>query len=633
MDADGWTWATNLFSAVLALGTLVLTFALARRLTGSAMVGLVAAIALALSPTFLAQSVVANIRMPTAFLAALLLYTTVRWLDRVGQDGGNNRLERSGGIDWGFVAVVFVAGLAVAHHTSLFVFAGLVVALVLAHRPRGLLQLRTAAACAIALVLSLAPVLYLPIRDAAGAPYATGTLGTARGLLEHVTGYGFRGDALYIGSLGELVDRLLVLWNILGIQFGPWLLLASAAGIAWLLRRRPLHGALVGGSIVALSALAITYRAPQTMEYLLPVYLCLALCIGVGAVAIVRATERFIGSRWVSADGSGTMAAGQPVAAGWLGGLALILVLLLMPNASMEQLRSILQPRSAASATRVLRADCLTDGGTVLANWHHATPLSYAAAHIVHRPDIEVAYVYPEGAEPIGETWRRRATETRGAVVATNRSREMIDGGLALWPLDGSRFFGAAPDLCPQSPRTESDLVSFADLVALTAHAVDGASVTVSFDPLAATTGRAVTETLTIFAQLVDPSTGEVWGQVDRAHVAARWADERGLVDRLVIAPYRGAPAGPFDVVLGLYRSTPIGPERLHADRVEFEPGAGAVGASWPAGAEPRSRTPRCASTRCRSRHRLPTSRGPSARHGTVRLRDDAHGERRPPRR
>ena len=157
LDADGWTWSTNLFSAVLAVGTLFLVGATARRVTRSLSCGVLAAAALLLSPTFLAQSIVANIRMPTALVTALLLYTTISWLEgqresegdagrpiplgpgsaesdttRAGPDPATNADQNAhgndaaasqeasrAGIDRGVVAIGVAAGLAVGHHPSL----------------------------------------------------------------------------------------------------------------------------------------------------------------------------------------------------------------------------------------------------------------------------------------------------------------------------------------------------------------------------------------------------------------------------------------------------------------------------------------------------------------------------------
>jgi hypothetical protein len=294
------------------------------------------------------------------------------------------------------------------------------------------------------------------------------------------------------------------------------------------------------------------------------------------------------------------LAAGQPVAAAWLGLLALILVLLAQPSYGMHAATgySSLRPRHLVSSfyrmaamppryemertTRVLQRDCLTDGGSVLASWHHATPLTYAVKHILPRPDVDVVYVHPEGAEPIGETWRRRADETDGPVISTNRSREMIDGDVPLWPIGGSPFFGAAAGLCPVADfdMPPMDTV-FDNLVRLDAVAHVYGKGTASFRTVGEVTAsfRAVgevAERLTVVAQLVDRETGSVWGQTDHTFSAARWSDPRGLVDRLEIVPYRGAECASSDVVLGVYRSTPDGPRRLaptEADRDAYPEG------------------------------------------------------------
>jgi hypothetical protein len=74
---------------------------------------------------------------------------------------------------------------------------------------------------------------------------------------------------------------------------------------------------------------------------------------------------------------------------------------------------------------------------------------------------------------------------------------------------------------------------------------------------------RPVTETVTLFAQLVDPATGRVWSQADRAVSAGRWSDPQGVSRRLPLWTFRGQPPNALDLVVGAYRNTPEGPQRV----------------------------------------------------------------------
>lgn len=594
---DPWPWAVNLFSAVLALATLCVVGATAGRLCGptgndtsvpqvsplppspslsriggggasassgrsSLWPGLLAAAVLLASPTFRAQALVANIRMPTALLAALLMYLTVRWLDREDRAEGEDR----GRVDRVLVAIAFVFGLAAGHHSSL-VFLGLpIAAVVLIRRPRVLRDVRTLAAMAAAFAVSLIPLLYLPIRDRAGALFAPGNLTTLDGFLNHVLALGFRGDVLYIEDVGTLVDRVAVLWNILWLQFG-WLLVLVAIGTVWLARARPLATGMLVASAAITAALAITYRAPQTMEYLLPTYVALAVLAGGTGGAVVDGMRRH---GW---DGRPVVAFGAAV-------IVAIAFLSLMRQSNLHQNLD----RELSSTL-----DCAPLNGAILASWHFYAPLLYATRHANSagyasaRPDVTVTYVHPEGAEPIGETWRRRLTEQAAAdpgkhVAVTNRTREMLDADLALWPVPRTPFFASGP---PDYECRPDDLVDdtmdpeevdhfdadFGDLVRLTkvntVHPLNGPErwdVTVAF-----WSAHPITETLTAVVQLVD-ATGTVWGQVDHAIGPARW-NAGGLTDRMTLVPFQGWERGNrFDLHVGVYRNTPDGPERLKVE-------------------------------------------------------------------
>jgi hypothetical protein len=200
----------------------------------------------------------------------------------------------------------------------------------------------------------------------------------------------------------------------------------------------------------------------------------------------------------------------------------------------------------------------------VLASWHHVTPLWYAANSILPRPDLDIAYVYPEGAEPIGETWRRRLTETDPPVVVTNRSGEMIRADAVTQPLPGTPFFTTDRTWCLDGDDVRAVGATFGDQVVLEAVHIPEPSRPAPMTPLVtefAVTGT-VEEPLTVFAQLVDPVSGAIYGQVDHTVSAARWNGPGGLLDRLPIVPFR-EELPPLQVAVGVYRRTNDGLERL----------------------------------------------------------------------
>lgn len=579
LGADRWPWAVNLFSTVLAVATLAVVFATARRLTGVRAAGILAAASLLYAPTFQAQAVVANIRMPTALLTALVLLAGARALGgRPAAPGDGGPVDRDPAapgrwrpVDRALVALALVMGLAAGHHTSL-VFLGLPVAVALAiRRPGALRHGRTLAAMAAAFMLALTPLAYLPLRDRAGAVLAPGGLTTLHGLAYHALALGFRGDAFYFSDMAMWLDRLRMLGDVLVIQFG-WIRLALAtAGLVWLARRDRAAAALLAGTAGSVAGLTVAYRAPQTMEYLMPAYVALAVLAGAGAAPWLRWAGRWRGAEAALA-------------------VAILAAISLAPGA-----RGVVG--AAHAATPVLEPDVVTAlscaplGGTILTSWHFASPLWYAARHTRPRPDVEVAYVSPSGRETPGATWLRRlreaaAADPAAAVILTNRPREVIDAGVPLWPVWGTPFFATAPLACgtagPAAP--PAGRATFGrGLIDLTAAAVesaaDGGRVRVSLDFRAT---RAVTEPLTVVVQLVDARPPHaVVGQVDHTLGPDRWNDPRGVGDQFVVHAFAGMANGPADVEVGIYRTTPVGPERLAvANRADAAgaPAGGGVG-------------------------------------------------------
>ena len=569
-----WAFATNAFSAVLAAMALWLAFRLALRLTGAWPAGLLAATALALSPTFLAQSVVANVRMPTTLLALLVLCLAARALGADGTARAGARQADARRADAGnpvgaasvrpVAAVALAAGLAAGHHPSLAVYAAPAVALAWLRVQRAGRGGRALAAAAAALALSLLPLAYLPLRDGAGAVLAPGSLGTARGLYEHVTAYGFRGDMLAFTAATDLADRAVVLGNILLLQLGPVLPFLAVAGLVWLARRNRSMAALLASGTALTGLLALTYRAPQTMEYVLPATAVLAVLAGTGAHALAAGLVAAAGGSRISRGAPGRLATGAAA--------LLPLALALTVVGARRQLPADVADALPRPEPVVAVLRCAPEDALVLAGWHHATALWFAASRSP-APTPTVAYVHPEGAEPIGQTWRRRLGESAGAVVVTQRSAQM--GGLdaALWPLAGTAFFTTeptAPGACVDAAGSPARLLSFGNDLAALGAALALRAVHVEIAPWAPPTAYVtvaaaapVTETLALFAQLVDPRDGRVLAQADRSVGADRWLDPRALTLRLPLWTFREPLPPALDLLVGAYRSGPDGVQRL----------------------------------------------------------------------
>ena len=381
-------WRVNLLSAVFAALALALVARTVRRLTASAVAGLAAALALGGITTFWAQATTANIRSLMALFTALMLLLALEYGARPSEKG--------------LVALAVAAGLAVGHHGSLgLLFIPLAIYLLVADRLL-LKRARWLLTAAGSFVASLLMLLYLPVRSLTGAPFDPSPIDSVGRFLEHILASGFKGDMFYFARADLLPGRIGVWLNIVRMEFGAPLAVAMAlAGIA-ALARRPKALLLIGGVFLVNTATAITYRAPQTVEYLIPSYVALAVLLGIGLAEGMAWASRQATLRVLVA--AGVLALG---AAPWV--------------ANAPSFRALHQDYSTEQTARTLLGSAPARA-TILANWHWATPLWYLQYVEGARPDVRVLYVYPEGATPNEDVWIRRIGEAlrQGPVLITN---------------------------------------------------------------------------------------------------------------------------------------------------------------------------------------------------------------------
>ncbi|MGQ9684412.1 MAG: protein O-mannosyl-transferase family [Anaerolineae bacterium] len=526
-------WRVNLFAAVCATVAVAVVCRCVRERTGSAAAGLAAAAMLGFAPTFWAQGTVANIRSLTALLTALLLHSLLRW--------GDTRSPR----DLAAAATVF--GLSALHHTSLLMLAPALLAYVLAVDARLLLQPRRWLAPALGMGSTLLIIAYLPLRSMMGPAFDSPVVRTPAGLFSHVLGLGFQGDLLYYLSHPGLSDRLLALWDILNVEFGSALFLgALTAGAA--AARRHAAQALLWGSVAALNAFAaITYRAPQTVEYLMPTYVALALALGLGLG--VLQTARAL----------------RPAAA-----LAVGLCLALAIDNGRAAYPSFAALHSDGTVRRdaeALLAQAPADA-LILANWHQATPLWYLQIVEGRRRDVQVVYVYPEGSTPNGEVWARRVLEgmTSRPVLVTNRYAELEALPCHWQPVAGGwQALARPPTSPPQS--LQGQAVTLGERFELLGMAVDGATASPGRSVRARLAWRALLpldHDYSWSVQLLGPDG--VAGQADRTYSMERVRAGDVWVDDYVFTLRPDAAPGEYSLVAGVYYApTAGGWQRLRA--------------------------------------------------------------------
>ncbi|VAW42682.1 hypothetical protein MNBD_CHLOROFLEXI01-3853, partial [hydrothermal vent metagenome] len=261
----------NLLSVLSSSATLLILYLTVFRLTRRHLGAITAVISLGTATTFWAQATTANIRSFTALFAALAIFALVRhWQEKASTDR---------------YLILFAASLSFGftHHLSL-AFMGLIFVLFLFLIDPSFFKTPSRwKRPFLAALLGLIPLLYLPLRAGADVPGAREGLNTVSGFLNHFLALGFQGDFFYFVKPVVLWPRLQVMGNVLTFQFSPWLLAAALLGWGWLLRHNWRMGLLLGGSFGLHTLVTASYRAPQTVEYMLPAYLPVAICIGLAS--------------------------------------------------------------------------------------------------------------------------------------------------------------------------------------------------------------------------------------------------------------------------------------------------------------------------------------------------------------
>lgn len=538
-------WRVNLMGAVTGALTLVIVARAARRLTGAPWAGLAAAGALGLSTTFWAQSTTANIRSLTMFFTALSVAFALALLDA---PPGSRPARRA------LLGLAAAFGLLIAHHAWPAFFAPVFLGLVLWHDPRLLRRPREWLLYLLAFALPFLSDLYILIRAWTGAPFGTDDLVDLGRVADHLLGRGFAGDMFaYLRLDRVLWERTLVVGDILHFQFGAPLLLLAALGLAWLVWRRPKAAFLLGGIAAVMAFIVATYRAPQSVEYLMPAYVPVALCIGCAAAWPLRAF-----SQDVPAEKKSRSLSFYPLLAALC-----VLPILYLGLAHLPSYLLLHHDRSARTyAEGVLLA--APPGAHILSNWHWYTPLRYLQLVEGRRADVEVTYIYPQGATAMPEAWPQRIT----AELARDPSRPLVVTNYyptyqalpyRFEPLGEAFLVRSGSAMAQPAGLTPLDveLAAGEDRVQLIGYRLAGPlqvqpgeqiAIDLAWQPL-----TALDRGYSFFVQLLGPD-GVPVGQSDRQHAAAStYTPGEVLLDRHTFPVFVTALPGTYRLIAGAY--------------------------------------------------------------------------------
>jgi hypothetical protein len=339
----------------------------------------------AVSANLWQHSTFTNAHTLTATLVTLALFLLLAW-------------DRSRNDKW-LYAFALACGLGLTHHPLILIsfpaFAAFIL-LVSIHpslprRGRGrvnphkqtrsplLISPKKLATLGLLFLLGLSVYLYYPIRNA--PPFGPQDANTLKGFLRLVTAQGLRMNLLPFGWR-EQPQRLLAFKTLLGLQYDTPAILLGITGAIWLALKRRKAFVLLA-LFFALNSAFIINTIQDVMKYLHLPFMAYAVWIGCGAMALFALLERWRINPRVK--------------------VALALLLLASPlrmgllNLSRVDLSDYRLADDFVQATFDHFQD---EGGVLLCDWDHITPLWYYEFVEGRKPNVQAKFVPAGTANP-----------------------------------------------------------------------------------------------------------------------------------------------------------------------------------------------------------------------------------------
>ncbi|MGK2851053.1 MAG: glycosyltransferase family 117 protein [Candidatus Limnocylindrales bacterium] len=379
----------NLFAGLCVGVAAGVTVSLVRALTRSTVLGVMAGLGLAVTPSVWAIGTRAEAHALHLALVAILFRLLVGW-EEARRGGGGASADR-----W-LVAAAVMFGLSVGNHSLTLLLALPVGLFVLAVDPAILRQPRLILTCVGVLAVTvLAVFLELPLR--AGpfrAPLVYGHPETWEGFWYVVLAQQFQGSL--IDPFGDLAGKAALLASRTVAQFGV-LAVFVPAGFIVACVVRPRYALLSGLAVAVTVFFAASYENADIGRYYLGPILIAWTWLAIGASAIVSGTVgapgRLADERWTAPTVRTAVA-------------ALLAVLLLVPSAlaapgrfdALDASRETDAPRWVDLALLAMEPDAV-----VVSWWSYSTPLWYAQHIQGRRTDITIVDDRTRLDEALGE--------------------------------------------------------------------------------------------------------------------------------------------------------------------------------------------------------------------------------------
>jgi hypothetical protein len=525
----------NLASACFAALAVTLVYAVTLQLTDSIPAALISGAALATSPVFWSQAVIAEVyALNAVFVAAISL-----WMARFARYA-ENLVQRGQPT---FPALAFLFGLALTHHRSIILLAPAVaLALLVAYARRWSPLLRRVANLS-TLMAFLAPLLlylYLPLRGAVGSPDGT-YQNTLDGFFGWVTASTY--NIFLTGNpFNEHYDAPFFV-NLFMQQLGWFGIALCIAGVAALwVRRNNVVATYWLIAFVTFVLFVVNYRVPDVQVFAIPAFLLMAVLIGTGAQvagdALVNVGERV----------------GVGSARNRRGFAAVVLLLLLALNfVPMIPVAFTQNDRSDETAIRDMGRDWLAEpfppNARLVGILGEMTLVRYLQAAEGRQPTL-VTIAADRDAE------RMTAIEAGFAADGPVFTTRPLEGLAAQYSLGA---FGPLVRVWPSPPRGE--LAQDAPQVAGIRYRLDG--VTQPYPTpirvqLTWQTTTPISDELKVSARLLDServiAQHDDWPVYNAYHTVA-WRVGESIHDAYAIRIPRGTPPGAYQVLLIVYRA------------------------------------------------------------------------------
>ncbi len=455
-----------------------------------------AALALAAAPDLWQHAIHANAHIVSAALSVTHLWLLTRWW----------RTARNGWLG----AFSATLGLAVTHHPITLMGVPAYALFILIVRPRILRQWRTLLPVGGCFLLGLSPLLYYPLRSPS-APFGPTDMNTWEGFLRHVTAQGLRGNLFHFGLVDQL-DRALVFWSLLRLQFVMPVILLMVLGLAALARRAAKPALLMGGFL--LGHLAFTMNTVQdVMAYLLLPFAAMAVLAGAGALSLGCWARRALDARRWAPGGERRFPFTE-----------LLLAVLVLPWPFVRVAQNLSRGISLRDFTAAeawveavhRRFGGGGEGAALLSPWEALTPLwvhVYTEDRGLDEEDVELVYV--STATPWADAvW----THIENQPVYLPDFRPAVRGaGFRLVP-DGAFYRVESPPVTDASPSEPLDVWA------------DGRVHIVGYD-LPSTTVHAGEPLALVIYQSVPEPLGGIWMPYARlGSVEDRWTTDSRLL-------------------------------------------------------------------------------------------------------